>query len=538
MRNFYKKDLIRLILIFIITFSLFSLFLNTTGAAFGSPDARISLSSSPTSTSVSLIGSGVTPMAEISFSVKGISGGITTTTKKNTMSDAQGNATISFTGLTPNVKYIGGLTYGSVTTPITIEFTTPAVTTSTTTTTTTTTITTSTRWKFTIGTDTYGPFKEKKDCEDVWVSYEEMGSSPTSCVSYTITGTTTATNITPITVWRYTTGTTGSLINKTYGPFKLKGDCDTNLSLYKTNNVLDTSSPVCTSKDERLIEPLQVLKYTLIDNPVSVSPTTSTNTSSDVYTLLAPIGGMDTAPNDMGDYFNKIFLIAIGLCGALAVVMLIIGGIQYMGEDSVFGKTKAKEQITSAVFGLLIALGAYALLNTINPALLGRGGINIKSVTISIDSEIETEPWTGTAILTQATKTCTEGYENVQTTGIPKTINVCKSISGNLTKMLAEAAKKGFVLSGSGSRTYEQQKALRIKNNCKPDILTSPSKSCTPETARPGFSKHESGKAVDFNCAGEKMKGSVCFNWLVTNAKSFGFYNLSGEPWHWSDNGH
>lgn len=276
----------------------------------------------------------------------------------------------------------------------------------------------------------------------------------------------------------------------------------------------------------------------LTSTPVLVAPQTNTATGSDTYNLLAPIGGMDTAPNDMGDYFNKIFLIAIGLCGALAVVMLIIGGIQYMGEDSVFGKTKAKEQITSAVFGLLIALGAYALLNTINPALLGRGGINIKSVTISIDSETETEPWTGTAILTQATKTCTEGYENVQTTGIPKTINVCKSISGNLTKMLAEAAKKGFVLSGSGSRTYEQQKALRIKNNCKPDILTSPSKSCSPETARPGYSKHESGKAVDFNCAGEKMKGSVCFNWLVTNAKSFGFYNLSGEPWHWSDNGH
>lgn len=256
------------------------------------------------------------------------------------------------------------------------------------------------------------------------------------------------------------------------------------------------------------------------------------------YNLLAPIGGMTKAPTDVGDYFNKIFLIAIGLCGALAVVMLIIGGIQYMGKESVFGKADAKKQMLGALGGLGIALAAYALLNTINPDLLGKGGVNIKSLNIAIDDEIETEPWLGTAILIQPTKTCPEGYVNVTTTGNPKTINVCKSISGNLTKMINAAAKAGFVLSGYGSRTYDQQVYLREKHNCKPDVLTSPSKSCTPETARPGFSKHESGKAVDFSCNGGSLKGTPCFDWLTQNAKKYGFYNLSGESWHWSDDGH
>ncbi|MCC6323388.1 hypothetical protein IT400_01200, partial [Candidatus Nomurabacteria bacterium] len=90
------------------------------------------------------------------------------------------------------------------------------------------------------------------------------------------------------------------------------------------------------------------------------------------YTLLAPIG--DTTKIDgttkVGDYLNTILLIAIGLCGALAVIMIVIYGVQYMGDESVFGKTEAKSHIMAAIMGLLLALGAYTILNTINPNLV------------------------------------------------------------------------------------------------------------------------------------------------------------------------
>ena len=112
--------------------------------------------------------------------------------------------------------------------------------------------------------------------------------------------------------------------------------------------------------------------------------TTSTTNCYSVYKLLAPIGKLVEAPDNIGDYFNTIFLIAIGLCGALAVIMIVIGGVQYMGDESIFGKTEAKSKIMSAVLGLLIALGSYALLNTVNPDLLGKRGINIKAVSAEI----------------------------------------------------------------------------------------------------------------------------------------------------------
>jgi lipoprotein-anchoring transpeptidase ErfK/SrfK len=104
------------------------------------------------------------------------------------------------------------------------------------------------------------------------------------------------------------------------------------------------------------------------DEVVNLDP--KKEVDSKTYSLLAPIGKMEVAPDNIGDYFNTILKIAIGLCGALAVIMIVIGGVQYMGNESIFGKTEAKSRIFSAILGLLIALGAYAILNTINPDLL------------------------------------------------------------------------------------------------------------------------------------------------------------------------
>lgn len=160
-------------------------------------------------------------------------------------------------------------------------------------------------------------------------------------------------------------------------------------------------------------------------------------TSTGTYKLLAPIGGLTEEPKNIGDYFNKIFLIAIGLCGALAVIMIVIGGIQYMGDESIFGKTEAKSHITSAIFGLLIALGAYALLNTINPDLLGKGGVHIKQVSAEIEEENITSVGAGAnvnGVLVKITPgkaaTCTGGIVS-----IPSSMGSGQICQGLLTKL-------------------------------------------------------------------------------------------------------
>jgi hypothetical protein len=274
-----------------------------------------------------------------------------------------------------------------------------------------------------------------------------------------------------------------------------------------------------------------------LDNPVIIiTPVENSDTTTDTYNLLAPIGTFTQAPENIGDYFNTIFLIAIGLCGALAVVMIVIGGIQYMGEESIFGKTKAKEQITSAILGLLIALGAFALLNTINPALLG-GGVHIAQVSAEIleppmmNESVDIPP-DGTAI-----NQCSQGIQKIETSG--GTMHLCKSIANNVKAGVNFAWTQNIKLSGAAFRSKADQIKFRVQNQC-PDVYTSPASDCKPPTAIPGTSMHESGLAIDFRCNGQSIqsKDNECFLWLKNNASTFGLQNFEKEPWHWSTNGH
>ena len=88
------------------------------------------------------------------------------------------------------------------------------------------------------------------------------------------------------------------------------------------------------------------------------------------YNMIAPLPGLSTGVT-LSQYLTGIFQLTIGLAGVLAVVMLVICGIQLMTSGSVSGKGEAKKCIWGAVFGILIALGAWLLLNTVNPLLVG-----------------------------------------------------------------------------------------------------------------------------------------------------------------------
>ncbi len=93
------------------------------------------------------------------------------------------------------------------------------------------------------------------------------------------------------------------------------------------------------------------------------------------YQPLAPIAGYVKAEaiteKTFSNYLDSMFKLGIALCTGLAVLMIIIGGIQYVSSDAWGRKSEGKERILAALLGLVIALGSYALLKTINPDLLG-----------------------------------------------------------------------------------------------------------------------------------------------------------------------
>jgi len=93
------------------------------------------------------------------------------------------------------------------------------------------------------------------------------------------------------------------------------------------------------------------------------------------YQLLAPLPYVGpTVPTSgsgaFAGYVNAVYKIAILVSGVLAVVMITLGGIEYMGSESGFSKEQGKKKIENAIIGLLLLVSCFLILNTINPQLL------------------------------------------------------------------------------------------------------------------------------------------------------------------------
>lgn len=97
---------------------------------------------------------------------------------------------------------------------------------------------------------------------------------------------------------------------------------------------------------------------------------------------------------------------------------------------------------------------------------------------------------------------------------------------------LAEAAEQdGINLRAMSSfRSHAHQQSL-WDNNPNPSFV-----------ARPGYSSHQAGDAVDFlnmgvkggaTCATRATANSPQYRWLFENAEKFGFYQFAREAWHW-----
>jgi len=117
------------------------------------------------------------------------------------------------------------------------------------------------------------------------------------------------------------------------------------------------------------------------------------------YYPLAPLPGqadkIDTTTSGdsdcpFGNYLNILIKLFIGICAVLAMIKIVLGGMQYMTSELSSGKEDGKNSITSAVFGLILALGAFAILNTINPELLKVCLNNLPKAVVMVENEPET----------------------------------------------------------------------------------------------------------------------------------------------------
>ena len=138
------------------------------------------------------------------------------------------------------------------------------------------------------------------------------------------------------------------------------------------------------------------------------------------FVPLAPIPGLtDIQPSAGGlaTFFNNLYKYLIGLAAALAVIMIIWGGLEYSTQDSISKKSDGKQRIYDAIFGLVLVLSPVLVFSIINPSILNLS-LNLQK----LDTKSGWMDGAGTAV--DAATAATAAGCTVTDTGLIKTADM------------------------------------------------------------------------------------------------------------------
>ncbi len=97
------------------------------------------------------------------------------------------------------------------------------------------------------------------------------------------------------------------------------------------------------------------------------------------YVVLAPLPGItDTGclgtekgcTTTLERYLPQMFNLIIGIAAVLAFMVITFGGVTYATSDALQGKQDGKTHVENGIYGLLLVIGAWIILYTINPQIL------------------------------------------------------------------------------------------------------------------------------------------------------------------------
>ncbi|MDP2676883.1 MAG: pilin [bacterium] len=97
--------------------------------------------------------------------------------------------------------------------------------------------------------------------------------------------------------------------------------------------------------------------------------------------VIAPFSFLNAQPtpsksgSEFIEFLNWLFSALLSVAAILAFVMIVIAGFKWVASaGNPAGIEDAKDMITKAILGLVLAFAGWLILNTINPALVGGGG--------------------------------------------------------------------------------------------------------------------------------------------------------------------
>ncbi len=83
----------------------------------------------------------------------------------------------------------------------------------------------------------------------------------------------------------------------------------------------------------------------------------------------------------IAEYISGLYRYSVNFAGIIGTVMIIIGGFQYLTAGGDVNRVKAgKQRIADAIMGMLLLIGSYVVLYTVNPDLVTLRSISLRGV--------------------------------------------------------------------------------------------------------------------------------------------------------------
>ena len=109
-------------------------------------------------------------------------------------------------------------------------------------------------------------------------------------------------------------------------------------------------------------------------------------------------GNTPNSTSTPGAFVANFYQFALMIGGVLAFGVIVYGGVRYMASaGNPSGQSDAKEWIEGALLGMLLLVGAYFILNVINPQLLNLTLPALTPVTATTPGSTNTAPQSSVA---------------------------------------------------------------------------------------------------------------------------------------------
>lgn len=230
----------------------------------------------------------------------------------------------------------------------------------------------------------------------------------------------------------------------------------------------------------------------------------------------------------LGYFVTYIFTFALVILGIVALLMLIVNAIRYMASTTMpMGKTAAIEQMKNVGYGALLILGAYIILNTINPELviygIEKAGIDLtpggaitlyrqaacaEDQTLQLAESSDLGAWNDEAVSFKIT--------------IGSVMRICHDAGYlNCQIFIGDGACKDAAALGFAPRTPAGISSVKIEGGKEVDLVVFENANCTGPYSQAFFSEALCKKITAF------MGGGSSY-WLRANHQAI----FCGEDWN------